>query len=232
MNFDDQELSRLIRQHATRHTAPDTLRASIRTQIALQTAARPPNKPSSVRAAWWQALNWRSAAAGAVFGMALTVVLSTVIVPQFESQWATLSIEDELVGNHVHSLGMGPLIAVASSDRHTVKPWFQGKIDYAPPVPDLSAEGFPLLGGRVERVGGTAVAALAYARNRHILNVYVWPADHAQTPLTAVRKGFNLQHLSVGAMQVWVVSDVEASEVASFSAAWRGWVVSSEKAER
>ena len=232
MNLEDQELSGLIRQHATRHTAPDTLRASIRTQIALQTAARPPNKPSSVRAAWWQALNWRSAAAGAAFGTALTVVLSTVIVPQFEAQWATPSIESELVGNHVRSMGMGPLIEVASSDRHTVKPWFQGKLDYAPPVPDLSAEGFPLLGGRVERVGGKAVAALAYARSRHILNVYVWPADRAQPPLTAVRKGFNLQHLSVGAMQVWVVSDVEASEVERFSGAWRRWVVSSEKTER
>ena len=172
------------------------------------------------------------ATAGAAFGMALTVVLSTVIVPQFDAQWATPSLEDELVGDHVRSMGMGPLIEVASSDRHTVKPWFQGKLDCAPPVPDVSAEGFPLLGGRVERVGGKAVAALAYARDRHIINVFVWPAGRPQAPQVAVHKGLNLQHWSDGAMQVWVVSDAEAGEVEHFSAAWLGQVVSAEKAER
>ena len=231
MNLDDEELSALIRQHATYHAAPDALRASIRTQVALAEAARA-SRPSSVRTPWWQAIGWRSATAGAALGMALMLVLSTVIIPQFEAQWATPSLEGELVGDHVRSMGMGPLIEVASSDRHTVKPWFQGKLDYAPPVPDLSAEGFPLLGGRVEHVGGKAVAALAYARDRHIINVFVWPASRPQAPQVAVRKGFNLQHWSDGAMQVWVVSDAEAGEVEHFSVAWRGQVVSSEKAER
>ena len=236
MNLDDEELAALIRQHATHHAAPDALRAGIRTQVALAEAARA-SRPSSVRTPWWraigwQAIGWRSATAGAAFGMALTVVLSTVIVPQFEAQWATPSLEDELVGDHVRSMGMGPLIQVASSDRHTVKPWFQGKLDFAPPVPDVSAEGFPLLGGRVERVGGKAVAALAYARDRHIINVFVWPAGRPQAPQVAVRKGFNLQHWSDGAMQVWVVSDAEAGEVEHFSTVWRGQVVSAEKAER
>jgi anti-sigma factor RsiW len=159
-------------------------------------------------------------------------VLSTVVIPQFEALRAVPSLEDELVGDHVRSMGTGPLIEVASSDRHTVKPWFQGKLDYAPPVPDLSAKGFPLLGGRVERVGEKAVAALAYARNKHIINVFVWPAGRPQAPLVAVRKGFNLEHWSDGAMQVWVVSDAEAGDVEHFGAAWRGQVVSSDKAER
>ena len=231
MSWDDEELSALIRQHATHHAAPDPLRASIRTQVALAEAARA-SRPLSMRKPGWRSINWCSATAGAAFGMALTVVLSTVIVPQFEAQWATPSLEDELVGDHVRSMGMGPLIEVASSDRHTVKPWFQGKLDFAPPVPDVSAEGFPLLGGRVERVGGKAVAALAYARDRHIINVFVWPAGRPQAPQVAVRKGFNLQHWSDGAMQVWVVSDAEAGEVERFSVAWRGQVVGSEKAER
>ena len=231
MNLDDKDLSALIRQHATHHAVPDSLRAGIRTQVALAEASRA-SRPSSMRTPWWQAIGWRSAAAGAAFGMALTLVLSTVIISQFEAQWATPSLEGELVGDHVRSMGMGPLIEVASSDRHTVKPWFQGKLDYAPPVPDLSAEGFPLLGGRVEHVGDKAVAALAYARDRHIINVFVWPAGRAQAPQVVVRKGFNLQHWGDGAMQVWVVSDAEAGEVERFSVAWRGQVVSSEKAER
>ena len=231
MNLDDEELSVLIRQHATHHAAPDSLRAGIRTQVALAEAARA-SRPLSMRAPRWQAISWRSATAGAAFGIVLTVLLSTVIVPQFDGQLTRPSLEDELVGDHVRSMGMGPLIEVASSDRHTVKPWFQGKLNYAPPVPDLSAEGFPLLGGRVEHVGGKAVAALVYARDRHIINVFVWPASRPQAPQVAVRKGFNLQHWSDGAMQVWVVSDAEAGEVEHFSVAWRGPVVSSAKAER
>ena len=231
MSWDDEELSALIRQHATHHAAPDPLRASIRTQVALAEAARA-SQPLSMRKPGWRSINWCSATAGAAFGMALTVVLSTVIVPQFEAQWAAPSLQEELVGAHVRSMGMGPLIEVASSDRHTVKPWFQGKLDFAPPVPDLSAEGFPLLGGRVEHTGGKAVAALAYSRDRHIINVFVWPAGRGQAPQVAVRKGFNLRHWSDGAMQVWVVSDAEAGEVEHFSVAWRGQVVSPEKAER
>ena len=235
MNLDDEELSALIRQHATHHAAPDALRAGIRTQVALAEAARA-SRPSSVRTPWWraigwQAIGWRSATAGAAFGMALTVVLSTVIVPQFEAQWAAPSLQEELVGAHVRSMGMGPLIEVASSDRHTVKPWFQGKLDFAPPVPDLSAEGFPLLGGRVEHTGGKAVAALAYSRDRHIINVFVWPAGRPQAPQVAVRKGFYLQHWSDSAMQVWVVSDVGAGEVEHFSDAWRAQVIRSAMAE-
>ena len=231
MKLDDEDLSALIRQHATHHSAPDSLRAGIRTQVALADAARA-SRPLPMRKPWWQAISWRSATAGAAFGMALTLLLSTVIVPQFEAQLTRPTLEDELIGDHVRSMGLGPLIEVASSDRHTVKPWFQGKLDYAPPVPDLSATGFPLLGGRVERVGGKAVAALAYARDRHIINVFVWPAGRGQAPQVAVRKGFNLQHWSDSAMQVWVVSDVEAGEVEHFSVAWRGQVASSEKAER
>ena len=231
MNLDDEELSALIRQHATHHSAPDSLRAGIRTHIALAEAARA-SQPVSMHKPWWQAIGWRSATAGAAVGMALTLVLSMVIVPRFEAQLANPSLEDELVGDHVRSMGMGPLIEVASSDRHTVKPWFQGKLDYAPPVPDLSAAGFPLLGGRVERVGGKAVAALTYAHDQHIINVFVWPAGRGQAPQVAVRKGFNLQHWSDSAMQVWVVSDAEAGEIEHFSVAWRGQVVSSEKAER
>ena len=231
MNLDDEELSALIRQHATHHAAPDSLRAGIRTQVALAEAARA-SRPLSMRAPWWHAIGWRSGAAGAAFGVALTVLLGTVIVPQLETQLIRPSLEDELVGDHVRSMGMGPLIEVASSDRHTVKPWFQGKLDYAPPVPDLSAAGFPLLGVRVERVGGKAVAALAYSRDRHIINVFVWPAGRSEAPQVAVRKGFNLQHWSDSAMQVWVVSDIETSEVVHFSDAWREQVISSAKTER
>jgi anti-sigma factor RsiW len=127
----------------------------------------------------------------------------------------------ELVADHVRALKTGSLFEVASNDRHTVKPWFQGKLDYAPTVIDLEAEGFPLLGGRVEHVAGAPVAALAYASRRHILNVFVWPADREQPPQRSQRSGFNLLHWSDGAMQVWVVSDLDAVEIERFGQAWR-----------
>jgi anti-sigma factor RsiW len=120
------------------------------------------------------------------------------------------------VADHVRVLKTGQLFQVASSDRHTVKPWFQGKLDYAPPVVDLEADGFPLLGGRVEQVAGGPVAALAYKSKLHIVNVFVWPTDSKIQPQLTQRSGFNLQHWSDGAMQVWVVSDLEAVEMERF----------------
>jgi anti-sigma factor RsiW len=216
--MNDDELSALIRSNATRHQASERLRADVRTQIALQSAARDDAAAAAKnKAQRWRGFGWRSAFAGFAGGVALTLVLS-MIVPQLMLQHSLLA---ELVANHVRALRDGPLIEVASSDRHTVKPWFQGKLDYAPPVVDLGADGFPLLGGRVERIAGAPAAALAYTSQRHIVNVFVWPADKEQLPQHLQRNGFNLLHWSDGAMQVWVVSDMEASEIERFGQAWR-----------
>ena len=130
----------------------------------------------------------------------------------------------ELVADHVRALKFGPLIEVASSDRHTVKPWFQGKLDYAPQVVDLEADGFALLGARARPVAGAPRAALAYALRRHILSVFVWPAERQQAPAVTQHNGFNLLHWSDGAMQVWVVSDVEVNDLERFGQAWRARV--------
>jgi anti-sigma factor RsiW len=100
-------------------------------------------------------------------------------------------------------------------------PWFQGKLDYAPPVADLDADGFPLLGGRIEQQAGQPVAALAYASRLHTINVFVWPSKTEQTPQRLARSGFNLLHWSDGSMQVWVVSDLEAAEIERFGERWR-----------
>lgn len=133
---------------------------------------------------------------------------------------ASDTLRAELVADHVRSIQAGPLYQVASADRDTVKPWFQGKIDYAPPVLELSHDGFALLGGRVERVQGQAVAVLIYEYRQHIINLFVWPSDRRQPAQFSQERGFNLAHWSNGSMQCWVVTDMDRPDLHRFSVAW------------
>ncbi len=216
--MNDDELSRLIRGHATRHTAGDGLRAAVRTQMTLRAAAQQQQQADPPRRRGFViALEWRSALAGFLGGAVVAGALA-LMLPRLLVQGG---LPDELVADHVRALKVGPLYTVASSDRHTVKPWFQGRLDYAPTVADLSRQGFTLLGGRVEQVAGSPTAALSYERGHHIIHAFVWPAAQPQTtPAAQQIKGFNLLHWSDGAMQVWLVSDIEAGELERFRLAW------------
>ena len=220
MGMDDDELSALIRRQATRHTASERLRAAVGTQIALRAAAR--SGGSDLRSAasrWLQGFD-RRLLAGFASGVALTLALAW-IVPRLS---VSEGLSAELVADHVRALKTGPLIEVASSDRHTVKPWYQGKIDYAPQVVDLTADGFPLLGGRVEQVAGAPTAALAYERRLHMISAYVWPSKRIESPQRSQQRGFNVLRWSDGSMQVWLVSDLEAAELERLGLAWRARV--------
>ncbi len=217
--MNDDELSALIRGEATRHKASERLRAGVRTRVALLTASRTGSGQAAPRDRLAR-FRWRGPAAGFACGMALTLALGW-IVPRLNAPGA---LPAELVADHVRSMKFGPLIEVASSDRHTVKPWFQGKLDYAPQVVALEADGFMLLGGRVDTVAGAPRATLAYELRRHILSVFVWPAERQQAPLVTQLNGFNLLHWSDGAMQVWVISDAEVNELERFGQAWRARV--------
>ncbi|MDE3010256.1 MAG: anti-sigma factor [Pseudomonadota bacterium] len=224
--MDDQDLSRLIQTHATRHQASGRLRAELRARIALETAARRPG--SAVRTGFpvWlrlrqvlPAVHWRSALAGGAAGALATWLLilpaARLALDQGQDMAAVLGEQ------HVHALGPGPLIQVASSDRHTVKPWFQGRLDYAPTVLDLAVDGFPLLGGRVESVNGHATAVLVYEHHRHLVDLYLWPDTHDSGETRTQWRGFKLARWSDGGMQYWAVSDMDATELAHFGAAWR-----------
>jgi len=227
MSLDDKDISSLVRQHATRHAAPDALRASVRMQVALADAketkdAEGSQRPASVERVRrrWLALGWPAISVSFSLGM----LCMALILPVAQRLQLGEPVEADLVAFHVRALKVGPLAEVVSTDRHTVKPWFQGRLDFAPPVFDFAAEGFPLIGGRVEQLRGRAVAALVYAHNRHVVDVFVQP-DVAQAPQVApvrtVRSGFNTMHWSDGSMQYWVVSDFDRGELETFTRLWQ-----------
>jgi anti-sigma factor RsiW len=115
----------------------------------------------------------------------------------------------ELVDAHVRSLQPGHLTDVQSTDQHTVKPWFDGRIDFIPPVKDYSEQGFSLIGGRLDVINGHDVAALVYARNKHLVNLFVWPAqiNGVRTEASGARQGYNWIMWRSGEMQFCLVSD-------------------------
>jgi anti-sigma factor RsiW len=125
------------------------------------------------------------------------------------------SLEQELVSSHIRSTLANHLTDVQTSDQHTVKPWFNGKIDFAPPVIDLAAQGFPLQGGRIDYLGGRVVAALIYRRNAHVINLFVWPAT---TPAagTTTRDGYNIESWTSNGLNFSAVSDADAENLQLF----------------
>jgi anti-sigma factor RsiW len=127
-------------------------------------------------------------------------------------------VAEELVASHIRSLQPGHLMDVVSTDQHTVKPWFDGKIDFAPPVRDLAEQGYPLIGGRLDYVGGRDVAALVYQVRKHYINVFIWPDDGKQgNRLESVSKqGYNVACMSSGSMRLCGVTDANAEDLRQF----------------
>lgn len=127
------------------------------------------------------------------------------------------SLAQQVQAAHVRSLMASHLMDVASTDQHTVKPWFNGKLNFSPPVADLTVKGFPLIGGRLDYLDGQPVAALVYQRNKHSINLFIWPSTDKQKGLeNSTYNGYHLFHWNQSGMTFWAVSDVESVELENF----------------
>ncbi|MBF3871485.1 zf-HC2 domain-containing protein [Burkholderia pseudomallei] len=158
---------------------------------------------------------------GLGWGVALTVALAAAAGSALDARRAaTEHAVDEIVASHVRAGLSSRDIDVISTDRHTVKPWFNGRLDFAPPVVDLSASGFALAGGRLDYVGQRRVAVLVYRYRQHVIDVYVWPSgEGGARPYATVSQGYALDRWEAAGMTWWAVTDAEPSALAAFRTA-------------
>ncbi len=193
------------------YAAPEKLKKRI--QSSLRKEARP--KVSQLTFSW----RWLTVGASLAF-MLLIGVVAWRLAPRFMRPSGDELLTQEVVSDHVRSLQMpGHLTDVLSSDQHTVKPWFDGKVDFAPPVKDFASQDFRLYGGRLEYLNYRPVATLIYQRRLHYINLFIWPAEQAgSTGEVAIQsQGYNLIHWSGSGMNFWAISDLNNVELREFA---------------
>jgi anti-sigma factor RsiW len=192
---------------ALRYQAPPRLAMQVQRTVRAASRAEAP-----ARQVPWR---WLSLAASFVL-VALVTWGMARSVPRTPTE---ASVTQDLVASHIRSLMVDHLTDVGSSDQHTVKPWFDGKLDFAPQVKDLTQSGFPLVWGRLDYIVARPVAALVYGRRQHYINVFVWPTsaglDSGQGPTT--RQGYNMVSWMEGGLTYWAVSDTEMSDLIEFA---------------
>jgi len=189
-----------------RVAAPVDLAHKVRARLASEAQLR----QRSQRVAWGRLAQY---AATLILVAGLSGLLGWQLA---RSSFEQHRLERDVVAAHVRSLLQDSTVQVASSESHTVKPWFNGRIEFAPTVKDLTAEGFPLVGGRLEYIDNRRIAALVYKRRRHVINVFMWPAEGEAraAPKAAVLQGYNTLSWTAGGITFWAVSDLNAKELA------------------
>lgn len=197
-------LKSALREPALLYRAPDSLRKNVRQLVAAPAPARERDeRPRETGIPWF----WKYIAFGTTAFALITLLLRPAGISGREQ------FLDEAVASHVRSLMVEHLTDVVSSDQHTVKPWFDGKIDFAPDVKDFAADGFTLLGGRLDYLQGRSVAALVYRHNKHLINVFIWPATADQSSITETRRGYTLITATAHNLNYCLVSDLNAKEL-------------------
>ena len=196
-----------------RLAAPDSLRLRVGNALAAEsgnaTAPRArASAPSERLAALGRIGRWSLAPSLAAVALAAALV---VVTPPRKAE----DLQAELVGSHVRSLLASHLTDVTTSDQHQVKPWFNGKVDFSPPVADMAARGFPLVGARLDYIDRKVVGALVYKRNQHVINLFVWPVTQ-EVARASASEGYNILGWTQAGLQFWAVSDLNPVELKQF----------------
>jgi anti-sigma factor (TIGR02949 family) len=208
---------KIVDQDGVRWKPPEALRSQVLSMLSFEQAATTSGLPTQHQPPLWRRTldfirHWSFVPSLAV------LAASGFLFVNAPSQ--TLLLQDEIMASHVRSMMADHLTDVLTSDQHTVKPWFNGKIDFSPPVSDLAKDGFPLVGGRVDYVGGRTVAALVYRRHGHIINLFIWPAASVARTTTE-HDGYNMAQWSDGGLMFWAISDVASGDLAEFESFFR-----------
>jgi anti-sigma factor RsiW len=210
--WNQKTLRKAFRSANLYERAPEGLEAKIRAGIAKEAGAA----PIPMRAPRGRELQWLAVAAAVVFVVFTTFRLLPGLIAELGPRGI---VAEEIVSSHIRSLQPGHLLDVQSTDQHTVKPWFNGKVDFSPPVKDLADAGFPLIGGRLDYLDHRDVAALVYERRKHLINLYVWPeeSEKSEAPRSVTSQGYHLVFWRANGMYFCAVSDLNADELHQFT---------------
>ena len=224
-------LVRSVGNDAPYYKAPVGLRESIQSSLRAEISAQPLKRISEDRSprtfsrksqppsvTFFPQWSWLALAAAII----AAAIVAFNIVPRGQGSRANQLLATELIASHVRSLMASHLTDVASSDQHTVKPWLDTKLNFAPAVFDLASDGFPLIGGRLDYIENRQVAALVYQRRKHFINLFIWPAESVTTTAdkTISHQGFQLLHWIDGDFNYWAVSDVSDGDLQLFKQAF------------
>ena len=194
----------IVQGGAQYFAAPDILKKRIEKQIHKDGRKRPYSR------------RWLATAAAIILTV-YALLLWAILYVRSQSH-ADEMLAQEVVSSHIRSMMLNHLVDVPSSDQHTVKPWFNGKLDFAPDVKDLADQGFPLVGGRLDYVDNRTVAALVYQRRKHSINFFIWPSTHTdQSPQQFSINGYNIVHWTKSGTTYWAVSDVNSADLGEFA---------------
>jgi mycothiol system anti-sigma-R factor len=208
------ELRQRIQSSLRNEIGAKSVQTNIRVSQARQAGTGPDRRPAFFGGPW----NWLALAAAII----LAALIASAVLPRFRSPGADQFLATQLVDSHVRSLMANHLMDVASSDQHTVKPWLDAKLDFAPPVADLADKGFPLIGGRLDYLNNRPVAALVYQRRKHFINLFIWPVGpiSEKAPIALTRDGYQLLHWEGLPFNYWAVSDVSEGDLQAFRQAF------------